>query len=535
MSAIITNKFRLHNAQLFKNQFSAISVEDNYYLFIGEPEPWESPYDDETPPAPVDSVELHKECWKTMLGLKRITEINVSYVIRRYSWEPNTVFAQYSDSDPFLFQHPTEDEVIAANLGSYNAGAIYCVTEDFKVYKCLSNNGGAVSTIEPSGTSVNSFDPGDGYIWKYMYTVSAPEILKFVTQDWIPVKTLTADDGSFQWQVQQAASPNALQSFLVTNQGSGYVDVADGDIDTATATTAVLATGGNLFDNSYNNSTIHIVAGLGAGQQRVISTWDSALQELTIADAWTTTPDNSSSYEIRPTVEILGDGTGALAKAVVSAGLVTSIQVTNAGTGYTTASATVTGGNIRLGGTTATVEPQLGPLTGHGADAVSELGGHVIMLNTQLAFNEGSGDFPTANEYRRLGIVFDPKDFGTSNSSTAVTLRATRQLQISGVTGIYQADEVISDGSANAKVVQAEDLGGGNFVVTFLQDETTGFDDFILSNVITGLTSGATGTLDSIDNPEVDPYSGDILYIEQRRPIARAIDMLEDIKIVIQF
>ena len=31
-----------------------------------------------------------------------------------------------------------------------------------------------------------------GYIWKYMYTVSAADTIKYVTSDFIPVKTLGA-------------------------------------------------------------------------------------------------------------------------------------------------------------------------------------------------------------------------------------------------------------------------------------------------------------------------------------------------------
>lgn len=43
-----------------------------------------------------------------------------------------------------------------------------------------------------------------------------------------------------------------------------------------------------------------------------------------------------SQYSDNPTVTLSGDGTGAEAKAVVSAGKITAINITNQGTGYTT-------------------------------------------------------------------------------------------------------------------------------------------------------------------------------------------------------
>ena len=41
MAAIITNKFRIHNAEQFKEAFSEATA-TNMYLFIGRPQPWTS-------------------------------------------------------------------------------------------------------------------------------------------------------------------------------------------------------------------------------------------------------------------------------------------------------------------------------------------------------------------------------------------------------------------------------------------------------------------------------------------------------------
>ena len=69
------------------------------------------------------------------------------------------------------------------------------------------------------------------------------------------------------------------------------------------------------------------------------------------------------------------------------------------------------------------------------------------------------------------------------------------------------------------------------------------------ANAVSGADSSASGTpsstssetVDSIAfssgyaNPEMHPDSGDIIYIENRRPISRASDQTEDVKIIVEF
>ena len=59
---------------------------------------------------------------------------------------------------------------------------------------------------------------------------------------------------------------------------------------------------------------------------------------------------------------------------------------------------------------------------------------------------------------------------------------------------------------------------------------------FTGSNTVTGATSGATGTPTSHDTtPELVADSGDILYVENRKPISRAADQTENIKLIVEF
>ena len=58
---------------------------------------------------------------------------------------------------------------------------------------------------------------------------------------------------------------------------------------------------------------------------------------------------------------------------------------------------------------------------------------------------------------------------------------------------------------------------------------------FAGSEVVTGATSSATGTMSAVNTPELDYHSGDVMYIENRVPITRASDQTENIKLVVEF
>ena len=77
MAAIITNKFRINNAEQFTESFSETNKEV-YYLFIGRAHSWASDVDvqgntiaegtDASPPTPNDDVTSEFYNWDDMLG-----------------------------------------------------------------------------------------------------------------------------------------------------------------------------------------------------------------------------------------------------------------------------------------------------------------------------------------------------------------------------------------------------------------------------------------------------------------------------------
>ena len=211
-------------------------------------------------------------------------------------------------------------------------------------------------------------------------------------------------------------------------------------------------------------------------------------------------------------------------------------------------------------GTGGAIEVMISPKNGHGYDAVVELGGHYVMSATTLTQAEND-DITTANDFRQVGIVVDPTTYGTTTVASDATSRQTYVVKMSSSSGTFDADEKISQASTGSvgKVIEWDSTRSllyfqqerfGDFGTNSTTGDNTAFSG---ANLITGGTSGATGTPSTTTetvtlansntvslttgyaNPELQPDSGTIIYLENRKPISRSSDQTEDIKIIIEF
>jgi hypothetical protein len=256
-------------------------------------------------------------------------------------------------------------------------------------------------------------------------------------------------------------------------------------------------------------------------------------------------------------IAIRGDGSSGTVSVTVSGGAVTAVTVTNAGSGYTYGyirnADIVSAGATGLSG--AELDCIIEPKGGHGFNAVKELGGFYVMLNTNFEASEASnsGDFTTANDFRRVMLMRDPNSGGSAASAT--TLRGTKAILVTSPSGNFTVDEEINQATTGAvgKVVEWD---SSNNILYYIQ---TRFNDhgidsngnqtaFSGTNTITGQSSSVTATpststttVDSISftsgyaGAEVDADTGDVIYVENRSPITRASDQTENVKLIIEF
>lgn len=443
MASVRSKDLGIFLAKQFRESVSEPSS-SNLYLTFGRAYSW---VNDVNPPAANTSVTAFIDVWNNMIGGKRITGNDMRHVIPRFNWTNNTVYTAYSD--------------IADSKDFKNANtAFYVLTDEFNVYKCLSNNYGRASISKPTSTNpAGNFQTSDRYIWKYMYSISAEEQERFLTDTFMPVKTLLNNDNTLQYQVQDNAVDGSINDIILVNRGSGYVS---------------------------NNITINIGGdGLFANAIAVRNTSTLQLDSIIV--------DNKGSRYSFANVRITSNtGAGAVARAVIS------------------------------------------PPGGHGSDPLYELGGSYLMIDTKIN-NRESGVLTVANDYRQIAIIEDPLVYSDSKviSNTVVSQLTILSMAESSSTTNYEEDEWVYQGRslANATfkgLVVEWDYANNSLKLSNVFGTPT-------SDLITGNTTTTTRYVSSVLDPDMQPYSGKLLYIDHIVPIERSIDQNEEFKIVLSF
>ena len=278
MSAIVTDQFRILNANNFVE--SVENTNNSYYVFVGLSNPtgsdtvvgygrsgnWNS-----NTPAPIDSFSYRAHSGDTMMFGKKVSSANIRRIIRRVDWVSGNRYEIYRDDYSATNQSP----LTKANR-LYDAN-YYVLNSDFKVYVCIDNGSrgsnplGNVSQDEPTFTDLEpskAGNSGDGYLWKYLFTVSPSDIIKFDSTEFITVPNNWSSSTDAQIRAvrengDSSVNENQIKHVYIENGGSNYapgngqeVDIiGDGsgakariDVDTAgTITNVTVSAGGKGY------------------------------------------------------------------------------------------------------------------------------------------------------------------------------------------------------------------------------------------------------------------------------------------------
>jgi hypothetical protein len=246
MAQIITENFRVFSAAQW---IGSVSNTNSLYLLVGRPQNWPS---EPTPAAPINNEYQDLIYWSETIALKRILPTDYKQVVKRYDWSAGVVYTQYDN--------------LSSNIYGSN---FYVLTVDNNVYKCISNNYGVVSTDKPTGKLTSIFTTADGYRWKYLYSLTDTDLLKFLTVDYMPVNV---DN-----DVAATAIKGTVDNIIVTNAGNLYSTNSNiiisifGD-GTSAAAGSVTITNANtinkiqtsLYGSNYTYATVAISGGGGS-------------------------------------------------------------------------------------------------------------------------------------------------------------------------------------------------------------------------------------------------------------------------------
>ena len=504
--ALVTDKFRIYAAESFRD---TLLTQNKVYMFVGRAKSWGST---DVPPAgePIDSFTYQSGTYADSVGFKRVDISDTALVIPRVDWiDPAQTTGGVGRTYSMYKPDYSPSKTTANGSSRLYDSNFYVMNSDFNVYKCLYNGQtpefprGRPSLVEPTGTSTTIIETGDSagvysYRWKYMYTIDADNILKFVTSEFIPVLS--------NLLVQAAAGDGAVDSVVIENAGTGYNNKEYTDVPIR-------------GDYAVNN---------GTQAKCTVKVTSGSIESVTITTAGSKYTFGTIDVALIPNI---GNGTlGSLDVIIPPNGGHGTDAIRELGayrlmfaSKLETSSAFVDFPNDL---TYRRVGLVLNPFDYNTTTVCSQNTRSAVKA---MIFSNDDTDagYPTGNFAPGETITqasTNAKGFVVSYNSTTKVLK-------------YYQDSV--DGVQNGNVIA---FSGGNQITSSVNAYTATPDTtFGSTNAATQITIGVSvyelglSFVSGYANQEIQSNSGEILYIDNRNPITRSADQNEELKVVIEF
>ena len=517
MAAIITDQIRILNAKNFVA--GVTSTANAYYSFIGLPNPTDVQSNwDSDPPSPKDNFAEEDSYWDTMVALKKINSSDVRRVVPRRKWSSGTTYDMYRND-----YSRTNTAAVSGATNLY-AATYFVLNSDYRIYECLQNGtdpdnpNGKPSLDEPTFTDLeprSAGTSGDGYIWKYLYTIKPSDIVKFESTDYIPVPAdwETSSDNA---AVRSNAVDGSIKIVTISNAGVG--------IGTADAVYTKVPIKGNgsgaectVTINSSSQVSDVTVSSQGSGY-----TYGSV--DLIAGGVPTGTT--------RPVLDVIipppgGHGANIYRElGAYNVLLYSRIENDNENPDF------ITGNQIARVGVVC--NPQAFDST-----SLLSLDKATACLALRLAGAGYSSATFTADSYVTQTIATGTTAAGrvVSYDQTTGVLKYWQDKALAGFNTVGAAVTEPTYGFKLNAFTSNPDTGGSLTIVPSTGSNLAIDTSFTgVSTVINSRTYylGQEFT-NGIGNPEVKKYSGNILYVDNRPSITRSSTQKEDIKIILQF
>lgn len=518
MAAIITDQLRILNARSFLAGVTTSG--SSYYSFIGLPNATDLQSDwDEAPPAPIDNFDYQNEVWETVIGLKKITSSDIKLVVPKITWRSGNTYDMY--------RHDYTASNAAKVSGSTNLyGAFfYVMNSDYRVYICIENGttpdnpNGAPSLDEPTFTDLEpraAGASGDGYIWKYLYTISPSDIVKFDSTNYIPVPS-DWFDSTTNAAVRDNAVDGSIKSVVITNRGVG--------LGTASATYYNVPIRGNgtgaectITMNADSEINSIVVSNQGSGY-----TWANVDLEGGGVPTGTT----------RPTFDVImtpkgGHGADIYRELGTKNVLMYSrfendIQNPDFVTGNQVARVGIVEQPYTFGTTSPLQQDKASAvlalrLTGTGYSSATYDADSFV---TQTVSTGSTAVARVVNYDPSTGVLKVWQDRTQSGFTTVGVASTSPQF------GFDQVDFTATPGSGGSLTITGGSLSGGLTIDSTFTGVST-----VINNRTFYLGQSFTN---GIANPEVAKFSGNIIYVDNRPSVTRSTNQKEDIKVILQF
>jgi hypothetical protein len=528
MPAIITDQLRILNAKNFVA--SATTSTNSYYVFLGLPnatnynENW-----DADPPAPKDNFNEENDYWDTMVALKKVKPEDVKQVVKKVSWASGTTYDMYRhDISRTNLSQPSE----ATTLYSAN---YYVVNSEYKVYICIHNGTdpenveGRPSLDEPTFTDLEpkpAGTSGDGYIWKYLYTIPPSDIIKFDGLNYMPVPNDWGSTSATSIIQSNATTSGQLKNIVITGRGSQLGD-----------------------PGVYTNVPIK---GDGTGAEAtIVIDEDSKVESITISQGgsgytYATVDIKSSDISTdeqgysEPTFDVIIPPYGGHGYDIYRELGAYNVLI------YSRIENDLENPDFIVGNQVARFGIVKNPLS-YNSDEI---------LTTEKVSAVPALKFTGNN----IGDVDYPADSLITQTVSTGTTAVGRVISYDKNTGVlkYWQDRTLvgfnSNGTLNSspaygfeRVSFTSSVGsGGNLIIngqnsalqidsTFGSTSSPGISTNGINNNATKIYYLGQQFINGVANPEVQKHSGDLIYVDNRSSITRSPNQKEDIKVILQF
>ena len=288
-------------------------------------------------------------------SMHKIYTGGVSRVIKRYNWAVNNRYNSWPVADSYVLTR----EIIAG-------------VAKLNVFKCLFTPL-TESTLQPTGNSASEIYLPDGYVWKYMYTISNADAIKFLTgDDWMPVVE----------RVTTEEIPNLVPG---TTKYDQYTVQANALI-------------GQVFDVLYSDENLW---GFVSTQPGYVEGQDYTFS-ITVKDL----ADNTPAQAIKINITWIGTSPalgGKSTKALVNKGL-----------GYVGPLQVVTDDDDQQ--VLAFMEANVAPGKGHGSDTPTEFNASNVMLVSRVLPDGDVLKVIGDNAYTMVNLIKNPLDAATNDT-----------------------------------------------------------------------------------------------------------------------
>ena len=518
MAAIITDQLRILNAKNFVSGVQSTSI-NSYYAWIGLPDAtnYQSDWDTD-PPSPKDNLDQSNDYWDTMLSLKRVSSDDVSQVVKKNTWASGTTYDMWKNDIS------RDNQSLPSNATDIYFANYYVMNSDYRVYVCLYNNAQPENNFQ-GGPSLDDhtftdLEPrevgsaGDGYIWKYLYTIKPSQAIKFDSTSYIPCPANWSTNTTDAAVRDNASTSGQLKIVTIKNRGVG--------LGTANATYTDVPIQGN---------------GSG-GKATIVMSNDSTVKSITVSSG-------GSGYSY---------GTVNLEAGGVPTGTTSPefdvIIPPEGGHGYDV--------YRELGAFNVLVYARFENDTENPDFITGNQFARVGLVENPL--QEGSTSVLTSNNasalyglkltgigYSTASFTADSKILQTVGVGSTAVGRVASYDQTTGVLKYWQ--DRTNDGFTFAGAAGVTTTGYDN--LAFTADPASGGSlsitggdvslsiDSNFSGLSTEINSktyylGQTFT-DGVSQPESKKYSGNIIFVDNRPSVTRSSSQKEDVKIILQF